>query len=103
MPDELGDEDADEQHRHLEEVEHDLGVVRPDIPSLQGTQVGHAVDAAGITLLTHDQDGQDRRDGLGDDGEIGAADTAFEHRRADDQGEQAWHQDDGQAMVSGRL
>ncbi len=24
------------------------------------TQIGHAVDAAGVALLAHDQDGQDR-------------------------------------------
>ncbi len=93
-PDEVGDEDAEEQAAHLEEVEDDLGVVGADIPSLQGAQVGHAVDAAGVALLAHDQDGQDRRYRLRDDGEIGAADAALEHRRTDDQGENARHQDD---------
>src|SRR5258705_6952295 len=95
VPDELGDEDADEQQAYLEEVEHDLGVVGTDVPALQRTQIGHAVDAAGVALLTHDQDGQDRRDGLRDDGEIGAADAALEHRSTDDQGKYARHQDDG--------
>ena len=89
-------QDAAEQQHHLDEVQDDLGVVRPDVPSLQRAQVGHAVDAAGIALLPDDQDGQDRGDGLGDDREIGAADAALEHRRADDQGEQAGHQDDGE-------
>ena len=56
---------------------------------LQRAQIGHAVDAAGVALLTDDQDGQDRGDGLGDDGEVGAADAALEHRRADDEGEDA--------------
>ena len=96
MPDELGDEDADEEQADLEEIEHDLGVIRPDVPALQGAQVGHAVDAAGIALLTDDQDGQDSGDGLGDDGEVGAADAALEHRGADDQGKNAGHQDDGE-------
>src|SRR5712664_1791615 len=59
VPDELRDEDADEQAADLEEVEHDLGVVRPDVPSLQGTQIGHSVDAAGVALLADDQNGQD--------------------------------------------
>ena len=95
VADELRDEDAAEQAGHLEEVEHDLGVVRPDVPSLQGAQIGHAVDAAGVALLADDQNGQDGGDRLGDDGEIGAADAAFEHRRADDEGEECRHQDDG--------
>src|SRR5207302_7252032 len=95
VPDELGDEDANEQAADLEEVEHDLGVIRPDVPSLQGAQVGHAVDAAGIALLAHDQDGQDGCDRLGDNGEIGTADAAFEHRGTDDQGKDTGHQDDG--------
>ena len=89
-------QDAAEQQEHFKEVQDDLGVVRPDVPSLQGAQVGHAVDAAGVALLPDDQDGQDRGDGLGDDREIGAADAALEHRGADDQGEQAWDQDDGE-------
>ena len=71
-------------------------MVGPDVPSLEGAQVGHAVDAAGIALLPHDQDGQDRGDGLGDDREVRAADAALEHRGADDQREQAGHQDDGE-------
>ena len=71
----------------LEEIEHDLGVVRPDIPTLQGAQIGHAVDAAGVALLPDDQDRQDSRDRLCDDGEISAADAALEHGRTDDQGE----------------
>ena len=71
-------------------------MVGPDVPALQRAQVGHAVDAAGVALLAHDQDGQDRGDRLGDDREIGAADAALEHRRADDQGEEAGHQDDGE-------
>ena len=70
VPDELGDEDAGEQAAHLEEVEHDLGVVGTDIPSVERAQIGHAVDAAGVALLAHDQDGQDRGDRLRDDGEI---------------------------------
>ena len=80
---------------YLEEVENDLGVVGTDIPSLERAQVGHAVDAAGVALLTHDQDGQDRGDRLRDDGEIGAADAALEHRSTNDQGKDARHQDDG--------
>ena len=95
QPDELRDADAGEQQHHLEEVQDDLGVVGPDVPPLEGAQVGHAVDAAGVALLSHDQDGQDRGDGLGDDREIGAADAALEHRGADDQGKDARHQDDG--------
>ena len=95
-PDELRDEDAAEQQHHLDEVEDDLGVVGADVPALQRAQVGDAVDAAGIALLADDQDGQDRGDRLGDDREIDAADAALEHRGADDQGEQAGHQDDGE-------
>src|SRR5207247_3788587 len=94
QPDELRDEDAAEQQEHFKEVKNDLGVVRPDVPSLQRTQVGHAVDADGVTLLPDNQNGQYGGDGLGDDREIGAADAALEHRRADYQGEQARDQDD---------
>ena len=86
-----GEHDADEQASDFEEVQDDLGVIGADIPPLQRAQVGDAVDAAGVTLLSHDQDGQDGRNRLGDDGEINAADPALEHRRADDQGEDAGH------------
>src|SRR5580704_4129813 len=94
VPDELRDEDANEQASHLEEIKHDLGVVRPDIPPLQGSQIGHAVDAAGVALLPDDQDRQDSRDRLRDDGEVRAADAALEHGRTDDEGEYAGNQDD---------
>ncbi len=63
---------------------------------LQRAQVGDAVDAAGITLLADDQDGQDRSDGLGDDGEIDAADPAFEHRSTDQEGKERRNDQDGQ-------
>ena len=59
---------------------------------MQRAQVGHAVDAAGVALLADDQDGEDRRDRLGDDREIDAADPALEHRHADDEGEERRHQ-----------
>jgi hypothetical protein len=40
-------------------------VVRPDVPTVQGAQIGDAVDEAGVTLLADDQDGHDRGDASG--------------------------------------
>ena len=94
MPDEKSDADAAEQQDHFHEVENELGVVCPDIPALQRAQVGDAVDAAGVTLLTDDQDGQDRGDRLGDNGEIRTADPPLEHRSADNEGEDRRNRDD---------
>jgi len=54
--------------------------------------------AAGVApCWPHDQDGQDGRGrAWGDDGEVGWPPTRrFEHRRADDQGEDTRHQNDG--------
>ena len=78
-------------------------MVRADVPTVQGAQIGDAIDAAGIALLTDYQDRQNGGDGLGDDGEIGATDTAAEHRDADQQREKnrdERHRDqrEGQAM-----
>ena len=58
-------------------------MVGADVPAVQRLQVGDAVDAAGVALLPDDQDRQDRGDGLGDDGEIDAADAPLEHRGAE--------------------
>ncbi|MEY9169876.1 hypothetical protein ABIF15_001108 [Bradyrhizobium elkanii] len=69
-------------------------MIGPDIPAMQRSQVGDPVDAAGVALLAHDQDGHDRGDRLRDDREIDAADPALEHRSADDEGEDRRHQDD---------
>lgn len=95
MPDELGDADTAEQAGHLDEIENELGVVGADVTAVERAQVGDAVDAAGVALLADDQDGQDRRNRLGDDGEIDAADPALEHRRTDDEGEDGRHHQDG--------
>ena len=71
-------------------------MIGSDIPPVQRPQVGDPIDAAGIALLAHDQDGQDRSDGLGDDGEIDAADPAFEHRSTDQEGKERRNDQDGQ-------
>ena len=49
----------------------------------------------GVALLADDEDGQDGGEGLGNDGEVGAADPAGEHCHPDQQGQQGRHQDDG--------
>ena len=90
------EQDAAEQAGDLDEIQHELGVVGADVPALQRAQIGDAVDAAGVTLLADDQDGQDRRDGLGDDGEIDAADPPLEHRRADQEGKERRNDQDRQ-------
>ena len=64
-----------------------LGAVGADVPTQQRTQIGDAVDAAGIALLADDQDGQHRGQRLGDDGEVDAADAALEHCGAENEGE----------------
>ena len=76
-------------------------MVGADVPAVQRAQVGDAVDAAGVALLADDQDGEDRGDRLRDDREVDAADPALEHRGADDQGEDAGHQDDRERCVNG--
>ena len=48
--DEAPEQHGGEQQRAADEVEHVLGVIRPDVPAEQGAQVGDAVDAAGIGL-----------------------------------------------------
>jgi hypothetical protein len=64
-------------------------VSRADVPAEHRAQVGDAVDAAGVALLADDQDRQDQRDRLRDDGEVHAAHAPLEHREADDEGERA--------------
>ncbi len=76
------------QQDAIEEVEDVLGVIGADIPAVQGPQIGDSVDTARQPLLADNQNGQDGGDDLGDDGEIDAADPPFEHRRAEDEGEQ---------------
>lgn len=71
-----------------------FGVVGADVPAVQGAQVGDAADAAGVALLSDDQDGEDRRDRLRDDRKVHTADPALEHRGADDEGEDGGHQQD---------
>ncbi len=73
-----------------------LGVVGADVPAQQRAQIGDAVNAAGVALLADDQDGQDRGDGLGDDGEVDAADPALEHRSTDEEGEERRNDQDRQ-------
>ena len=78
---EAREQHAAEQQDAADEVEDVLGAVGADVPAEQGAQVGDAVDAAGVALLADDQDGQDRRHRLRDDGEVDAADAPLEHRR----------------------
>src|SRR5690606_17757503 len=47
--------------------------------------------AAGKALLPDNQDGENGGDRLGNDGEVDAADTPFEHGHADDEGEDHRH------------
>src|ERR1700733_14119933 len=93
---ELRYDDANEQAGDFEEIQYELGVVGPDVPALQRAQIGDAVNAAGVTLLADDQNGQDRGDGLGDDGEIDAADPALEHRSTNQEGKERRNDQDGQ-------
>ena len=62
---------------------------------MQGFQVCNPVNAASETLLTNNQNGQDRYNRLHDDREVHITDTTGKHRETDDEGKQDWNDDDG--------
>ena len=86
---EAREEHGAEQQEAAEEVEDVFRAVGANVPSQQGAQIGDAVDAAGIALPSDDQDGHHRRQRLGDDGEVDAADPALEHRGTENEGRDA--------------
>src|SRR5690606_32237453 len=89
--DKFADDDTAHQQNHTGEVEDVLGAVGPNVPTQHGLEVGDAIDATGEALLPDDQNGQNRGDGLGDDGEVHATDSALEHGGTDEVGEHRRH------------
>ena len=58
---------------------------------MQCAQVSNTIYAAGVALLTDNQDGQDGGNRLRDNGEVHTTDTTLEHGNRDDESEDSRH------------
>ena len=92
---EASEEHGAEQQHAADEIENVFRTVGPDVPTQQRAQIGDTVDAAGIALLADDQDRHHQRQRLGNDGKVDAADAPLEHGRAENEGQNRRHSDDG--------
>ncbi len=68
------------QHSHSDEIEGQLGLLAEHRKAEYSAVIGNAVGAAGIGLLSHEEDTNDESQSLGDKGEINSRYSAPEHQ-----------------------
>src|SRR5690606_7525148 len=91
----LRDKQTGKQQKHADKIENILGAVATDIPAMKRAQISDSVYAAGVTLLTDNQNGENRSNGLGNNRKVNAADATLEHRHSNQVGKQAGNHNDG--------